>query len=143
MISSYGFTHLGRVLSSVTALVDQSVSAAERAISAGCYGKPGKHPSASTSPEYCAEALRHARLALAKAESAFFGPSLVPQLYFPDEHIYAVYLPLILPLMLPLLISGVGETRRMCAKIITPGNQRKLNALRRFRRRDFIRAWYQ
>ncbi|UZJ56106.1 hypothetical protein CBS101457_005426 [Exobasidium rhododendri] len=38
---------------------------------------------------------------------AFFNPSMLGQLYFPDEHKYAVYTPLFGPLAVPLLVAGV------------------------------------
>ncbi|KAG7139812.1 GPI transamidase component GPI17 like protein [Verticillium longisporum] len=41
------------------------------------------------------EGLEHARIAEAEAERAFFEKSMVGQLYFPDEHKIAVYLPLL------------------------------------------------
>lgn len=39
------------------------------------------------------------------SESAFFDPSLLSQLYFPEDQKYAVYLPLFLPVALPLILS--------------------------------------
>ena len=37
------------------------------------------------------------------ANQAFFHHDMLPALYFPDEHLYAVYLPLFLPISVPLL----------------------------------------
>jgi len=52
------------------------------------------------------------RRALAAAEAAFFDPTMVAQQYFPDEHKYAVYLPLVLPVSLPILVAALRECRR-------------------------------
>lgn len=38
---------------------------------------------------------------------AFFNPSMLGQLYFPDEHKYAVYTPMFGPLAVPLLVAGL------------------------------------
>jgi len=38
---------------------------------------------------------------------AFFNPNMLGQLYFPDEHKYAVYTPLFGPLAVPLLVAGI------------------------------------
>ncbi|KAG9412030.1 hypothetical protein AC1031_017664 [Aphanomyces cochlioides] len=53
--------------------------------------------------------LRQARLAV---EDAYYDPTMVSQLYFPEEQIYAVYLPLLLPLLLPLGGGLVREIKR-------------------------------
>ncbi|KAJ2696593.1 GPI transamidase component [Coemansia sp. IMI 209128] len=39
------------------------------------------------------------------AEGAFFDPSMVSLLYFPDQHKYAIYLPFFLPVTIPLLAA--------------------------------------
>ncbi|KAJ2001511.1 GPI transamidase component [Coemansia thaxteri] len=39
------------------------------------------------------------------AEGAFFDPSMVSMLYFPDQHKYAIYLPFFLPVTIPLLAA--------------------------------------
>ncbi|KFA72785.1 hypothetical protein S40288_06376 [Stachybotrys chartarum IBT 40288] len=57
------------------------------------------------------EGLTHARIAEAEAEKAFFEKSMVGQLYFPDEHKVAVYLPLLGPVGVPLVIGLVNELR--------------------------------
>lgn len=43
--------------------------------------------------------------AVRAASQAFFHPDMLPALYFPDEHLYAVYLPLFLPITVPLLAA--------------------------------------
>jgi len=45
------------------------------------------------------------QLALQKSEAAFFDPSLLALLYFPDDQKYAIYVPYFLPVGLPILIS--------------------------------------
>ena len=58
-------------------------------------------------------ALEHARTAEAEAEKAFFEKSMVGQVYFPDEHKVAVYLPLLGPVGVPLSVSLVKELWRL------------------------------
>ena len=50
-------------------------------------------------------ALEHARVAEEEAEKAFFEKSMVGQVYFPDQHKVAVYLPLLGPVGVPLVTS--------------------------------------
>ncbi|KAM4055887.1 phosphatidylinositol-glycan biosynthesis class S protein [Hirsutella rhossiliensis] len=57
------------------------------------------------------EGLLHARIAEAEAERAFFEKSMVGQLYFPDEHKIAVYLPLLGPVGVPLVLGLVNELK--------------------------------
>ncbi|KAJ3085980.1 hypothetical protein HK102_013631 [Quaeritorhiza haematococci] len=54
----------------------------------------------------------HARKALLLAESAFFDPTMVSLLYFPDEHKYAVYMPLFIPISVPLIVAVIKELRK-------------------------------
>ncbi|KAL7944945.1 phosphatidylinositol-glycan biosynthesis class S domain-containing protein [Trichoderma barbatum] len=56
------------------------------------------------------EGLMHGRIAEEEAERAFFEKSMVGQLYFPDEHKIAVYLPLLGPVFVPLLLGLINET---------------------------------
>ena len=58
-------------------------------------------------------ALEHARTAEAHAEKGFFEKSMVGQVYFPDEHKVAVYLPLLGPVGVPLIMSAAKEIRRI------------------------------
>uniref|UniRef100_A0A182JXQ6 uS12 prolyl 3-hydroxylase n=1 Tax=Anopheles christyi TaxID=43041 RepID=A0A182JXQ6_9DIPT len=46
-----------------------------------------------------------ARDAYTSAERAFFDPSMLALLYFPDEQKYAIYIPLFLPIMIPVVFS--------------------------------------
>ncbi|KAL2890504.1 GPI transamidase component PIG-S -like protein [Ceratocystis lukuohia] len=57
------------------------------------------------------EALEHARIADAEAERAFFEKSMVGQLYFPDEHKIAVYLPLLGPVGTALFMGLISEVK--------------------------------
>lgn len=54
-------------------------------------------------------ALQNARIAEDEAEQAFFEPSMVGQVYFPDEHRVAVYVPLLGPMAVPLVMAGAKE----------------------------------
>ena len=55
---------------------------------------------------------RSARAAGVSAHDAFYAESLLPSLYFPDEHLYAVYLPLFLPITMPVLGAVLARLRR-------------------------------
>jgi len=57
--------------------------------------------------------LENARIAEAEAERGFFEKSMVGQVYFPDEHKIAVYLPLLGPVGVPLLIYARKEIARV------------------------------
>ncbi|EMC94498.1 hypothetical protein BAUCODRAFT_41570, partial [Baudoinia panamericana UAMH 10762] len=56
-------------------------------------------------------ALENARIANDQAERAFFEPSMVGQVYFPDEHKVAVYVPLLGPLAVPMVMAALKEIR--------------------------------
>ncbi|PSS15276.1 hypothetical protein M430DRAFT_67857 [Amorphotheca resinae ATCC 22711] len=65
--------------------------------------------------------LENARIAEEAAEKAFFEKSMVGQVYFPDEHKVAVYLPLLGPIGVPLVMGVLKEvkawkTRRRTSK---------------------------
>ncbi|KAJ2728310.1 GPI transamidase component [Coemansia sp. BCRC 34962] len=47
------------------------------------------------------------------AEGAFFDPSMVSLLYFPDQHKYAIYLPFFLPVTIPLLAAIKKAIRKV------------------------------
>jgi phosphatidylinositol glycan class S len=57
------------------------------------------------------QGLENARIAEEAAEKAFFEKSMVGQVYFPDEHKVAVYLPLLGPVAVPLVMAVVKELR--------------------------------
>ncbi|KAG8533138.1 uncharacterized protein KY384_001921 [Bacidia gigantensis] len=61
------------------------------------------------------KALEHARVAEEQAEKGFFEKSMVGQVYFPDEHKVAVYLPLLGPIGVPLVMSALKEVKRIVA----------------------------
>jgi len=62
-------------------------------------------------------ALAHARAAWHDSETAFFEKSMVGQVYFPDEHKVAVYLPLLGPVGVPLLLGLGREVVALVAKL--------------------------
>lgn len=62
-----------------------------------------------------AAALATARIAESEAERSFFEKSMVGQVYFPDEHKVAVYLPLLGPVGVPLIVSLLKEVKRLVA----------------------------
>ncbi|KAI8055911.1 phosphatidylinositol-glycan biosynthesis class S protein [Syncephalis plumigaleata] len=45
------------------------------------------------------------------AEAAFFDHTMVAQLYFPDEHKFAVYMPLFVPIAVPIVMALLRELR--------------------------------
>ncbi|KZZ96663.1 Phosphatidylinositol-glycan biosynthesis class S protein [Moelleriella libera RCEF 2490] len=69
--------------------------------------------------------LLHARIAEEEAERAFFEKSMVGQLYFPDEHKIAVYLPLLGPTGVPLILGLINEIRNWVKKRKQQAQERK------------------
>ncbi|KAL6250407.1 GPI transamidase component [Rhinocladiella similis] len=61
-------------------------------------------------------ALSHAQIAYQDSEKAFFDKSMVGQVYFPDEHKVAVYLPLLGPIGVPLIVGLLRELKRTASK---------------------------
>nr|XP_055035478.1 GPI transamidase component PIG-S [Misgurnus anguillicaudatus] len=60
-------------------------------------------------------ALQYSREAILASERAFFDPSLLHLLYFPDDQKFAIYIPLFLPMCVPIVLSLlkiVNEARR-------------------------------
>ncbi|KAL9115362.1 MAG: hypothetical protein Q9227_000683 [Pyrenula ochraceoflavens] len=57
------------------------------------------------------EAMQSVVVAEQEAEKAFFEKSMVGQVYFPEEHKVAVYLPLLGPVGVPLVVGLVKEIR--------------------------------
>ena len=55
-----------------------------------------------------ADAYVASKEALDSSEKAFFDPSLLENLYFPDDQKFAIYMPLFLPIGLPIATSLVG-----------------------------------
>jgi phosphatidylinositol glycan class S len=63
---------------------------------------------AITAHDYAA-AMRHGKRAKHMAEAAFFNPTMVSLLYFPDEHKFAVFMPFFVPVLVPLVWALVAE----------------------------------
>ncbi|OQN95246.1 hypothetical protein B0A48_18605 [Cryoendolithus antarcticus] len=63
-----------------------------------------------------AAALTSAKVAEAEAEKAFFEPSMVGQVYFPEEHKFAVYVPLLGPMGVPLVMTLIKEARGLVGR---------------------------
>ncbi|OXV09297.1 hypothetical protein Egran_02944 [Elaphomyces granulatus] len=62
-------------------------------------------------------ALASARISEKEAEKSFFEKTMVGQVYFPDEHKVAVYLPLLGPIGVPLVIGLIKELRRLVSEM--------------------------
>lgn len=63
------------------------------------------------------DALENARIADGQSESAFFERSMVGQVYFPDEHKVAVYLPLLGPIAVPLIMGALKEIKAFVSSL--------------------------
>ncbi|XP_007259680.4 GPI transamidase component PIG-S [Astyanax mexicanus] len=50
-------------------------------------------------------ALQYSKEAILASERAFFDPSLLHLLYFPDDQKFAIYIPLFLPMCVPIMLS--------------------------------------
>ena len=61
----------------------------------------------------------YARQAILAAESAFFDPTMVPLLYFPDEHKLAIFMPFFVPIAIPLLRALYYEFKLLRLKTKT------------------------
>jgi len=57
------------------------------------------------------KALQHSINAIERSEKAFFDPTMVSMLYFPDEHKYAIYMPLFVPVSVPLIMAVVKQIK--------------------------------
>lgn len=62
-------------------------------------------------------ALHNACIAEAEAEEAFFEPSMVGQVYFPDEHKATIYAPLLGPISVPLLTAALKELKKWRSRV--------------------------
>ncbi|NWW87394.1 PIGS transamidase, partial [Rhynochetos jubatus] len=62
-------------------------------------------------------AFQASKEAVTSSERAFFDPSLLHLLYFPDDQKFAIYIPLFLPMAVPILLS--------LAKIVREARQRR------------------
>lgn len=59
------------------------------------------------------------------ASKAYFDPSMLALLYFPDEHKYAIYTPLFGPVMVPILMGLLREWKAWKAKKKTENKHEK------------------
>ncbi|CAO3676952.1 unnamed protein product [Umbelopsis vinacea] len=57
------------------------------------------------------KALQHSIHAIERSEKAFFDPTMVSMLYFPDEHKYAIYMPLFVPVSVPLIMAVLKQIK--------------------------------
>ncbi|GJJ67840.1 GPI-anchor transamidase subunit S [Entomortierella parvispora] len=95
--------------------IQEDVTQALLDVKAACEKVQGSSSSSLSTGSAVEEALQHSRDALEKAESAFFDPTMVSMLYFPDEHKYAIYMPLFVPISVPLLLSLLKELKKWAA----------------------------
>ncbi|KAK5074151.1 GPI transamidase component [Lithohypha guttulata] len=70
----------------------------------------------STTGESWSTCFTSARAAFVESEKAFFDKSMVGQVYFPDEHKVAVYLPLLGPVGVPLVVGLLGEMKSIIGR---------------------------
>lgn len=59
------------------------------------------------------KALQYSIHAIELAEKAFFDPTMVSMLYFPDEHKYAIYMPLFVPISVPLIMALLKQLKQL------------------------------
>lgn len=59
------------------------------------------------------EALQNSVQGIELAEKAFFDPTMVSMLYFPDEHKYAIYMPLFVPISVPLVMALLKQLKQL------------------------------
>ncbi|KAG2206584.1 hypothetical protein INT46_002839 [Mucor plumbeus] len=69
--------------------------------------------SKALSTESYIEALQSSIKTIELAEKAFFDPTMVSMLYFPDEHKYAIYMPLFVPISVPLVMALLKEIKKL------------------------------
>lgn len=58
-----------------------------------------------------ARAMKDSATARRNAVKAFFDPTMVGMMYFPDEHKLAIYVPLFVPLLFPLISRFFKEIK--------------------------------
>lgn len=76
-------------------------------------------------------ALQYSREAILASERAFFDPSLLHLLYFPDDQKFAIYIPLFLPMCVPIVLSLlkiVNEIRQKRADKLAKKDWENTNA---------------
>ena len=57
-------------------------------------------------------AIQHARIALDESSLSYYSENVISQLYFPTEHLLAIYLPLLAPFIMPVVLKFFGELKR-------------------------------
>ncbi|CAM9725036.1 unnamed protein product [Ectocarpus sp. 12 AP-2014] len=100
------------VLDAMTA----AAAAAPATTATGCVGSESAASSVRNDEWAGAEAMHWAREALRRSEAAYFDPTMVPQLYFPQDHLMAVYFPFLAPLAFPLIFGFAQELLRYYRK---------------------------
>jgi phosphatidylinositol glycan class S len=65
-------------------------------------------------------ALKHSVDAIELSEKAFFDPTMVSMLYFPDEHKYAIYMPLFVPISVPLCMALIKTLKKWKSRNNSP-----------------------
>ncbi|GAA5906018.1 hypothetical protein JCM6882_003537 [Rhodosporidiobolus microsporus] len=70
----------------------------------------------ASAPFFPSLALSHAARAQSLSSKAYFDPSMLALLYFPDEHKYAVYTPLFGPVSVPLIVALLKEVKEWRAE---------------------------
>ena len=65
--------------------------------------------STALSHNQCNLAAQEARQAIVNAEKAFFDPNMVSMLYFPAEHLLAIYMPFFVPIAVPMMTALYKE----------------------------------
>jgi len=63
--------------------------------------------------------LTHSKQAFVASETAFFDPTLLGLLYFPEDQKFAIYVPLFLPISLPLVLSILKWIKRLKEELKT------------------------
>ena len=66
---------------------------------------------AATQQDSLRDALNHSKRAAVQSENAFFDPTMVSMLYFPEDHKYAIYVPLFVPISVPLAVALIREVK--------------------------------
>lgn len=61
-------------------------------------------------------ALKSAKKSFEASETAFYDPTLLGLLYFPEDQKFAIYIPLFLPISIPLFLSFVNAVKQIKSK---------------------------
>lgn len=82
-----------------------------------CYSK--------ASSGHLRDAYDFSKQAMKSAEIAFFDPSILELLYFPDDQKFAIYIPLFLPISVPILFSSMAALKWAGAHLKGKGEKKK------------------